>query len=67
MKIKLIKLEELSKQETFYIIGGQVNPDNKKDREVNRDERKQKREERKTQRKTGSNTTDTIKNDSFKI
>ena len=67
MKIKLAQLEKISREETFYIIGGQVNPDKKKKRETRKAERKQKRSERKAQRKTGSNTTDTVKNDSFKI
>jgi hypothetical protein len=67
MKLKLTQLEELSREETFYIIGGQINPDKKKKREARKAERKRKRAERKTRRKTGSNTTDTVKNDSFKI
>jgi hypothetical protein len=67
MKIKLTQLEKLSTEEIFYIIGGQVNPDNKKKREARKAERKRKRAERKARRITGSNTTDTVKNDSFKI
>lgn len=67
MKIKLTQLETLSTEETFYIIGGKVNPDKKKKSEARKAKRKRKRAERKARRKTGSNTTDTVKNDSFKI
>jgi hypothetical protein len=67
MKIKLTQLEQLSAEETFYVIGGQVNPDKKKERKARRAERKQKRAERKASRRVSSDTTDTSKNDSFKI
>ena len=56
-----------SKEETFYIIGGQINPAKKKERKVRRVERKRKRAERKACRRVSSNTTDTSKNDVFKI
>ncbi len=67
MKIKLTQLEKLSTEETFYVIGGQVNPDKKKKRKARRAERKRKRAERKASRKVSSDTTDTLKNDTFKI
>ena len=47
MKIKLIRLEELSKEETFYIIGGQINPAKKKERKVRRVERNEKEQNEK--------------------
>lgn len=67
MKIKLTELEKLTKEETFYVIGGQVNPDKKKKREARKADRKKKRAERKAGKKVSSDTTDTVKNDSFKI
>lgn len=67
MKIRLTSLEMLSKDETFYIIGGQVNPDKKAKRKERREKRKQKRAERKAGKSVSSNATDTVKNDSFKI
>lgn len=67
MKIKLTQLDELSKDKTFYIIGGQVNPDKKEKRKERRVERKCKRDERKASKRVSSNATDTVKNDSFKI
>ena len=67
MKIKLIQLEELSKEKTFFIIGGQVNPDKKKKRKERRAERKRRRTERRARRKIVSDSTDTVKNDMFKI
>ena len=67
MKIKLTQLEQLSTEETFYIIGGQVNPDKKKKRKARRAERKRKRAECKARRRVSSDTTDTSKNDTFKI
>jgi len=65
MKLKLTKLEELSKEETFFIIGGQVKLNKKKDHEKRRAERKKKRAERKLKRKVNSDSTDTLKNDVF--
>lgn len=67
MKIKLIKLEKLSENETFYIIGGQVNPEKKKKREARKIARKRKRAERKAKNRVISDNTDTSKNDTFKI
>lgn len=67
MKIKLTRLESLSIDETFYIIGGQVDPDKKARRKERRAERKRKRAERKAGKRVSSNATDTVKNDSFKI
>jgi len=65
MKIKLTQLEKLSKEETFFIVGGQINPDKKKKREKRRANRKRKRAERRSKRKVSSNATDTVKNDTF--
>ena len=67
MKMKLVKLEKVPAEETFYILGGQTNPEKKKKREKRKAERKKKRTARKAKRKISSDTTDTLKNDTFKI
>lgn len=66
MKIKLSRFEALSIEETFFVIGGQVNPERKNKREERRAERKRKKAEARVRRKTGSDSTDTVKNDRFK-
>ena len=67
MKIKLTQLEKLAIEEAFYIIGGQVNPDKKKSRKNKREENKRKKAGQKANRSVSSDTTDTTRNDSFKI
>ncbi len=66
MKLKLVALEKISKEETYHIIGGQVNPDKKKKREKRKAERQKKKALRKERKTISSDTTDTLKNDHFK-
>lgn len=67
MKIKLTELEQLSKEETFYVIGGQVHTDKKKKGKAKKAEGKRKKSGQKGRNRVSSNTTDTTKNDTFKI
>ncbi len=67
MKIRLVKLEKLSKDETYFIVGGQIDPEKKKKRQEQRAKSKKNRDDRKARRKCNSDITDTLKNDTFKI
>ncbi len=66
MNLKLEELKSISVDETYYIVGGFVNPEKKALRKKRREERKRTREARRAERRVcNSDATDTVKNDIF--